>query len=96
MNNIYYSKDSSFKFLKTNDESVFAYAISNQDSIIAVIGNMNFTGGINAKVKLPKISPQNAVIPMTMINIPKIEKGEITTDLMPGEIQVMMFNKNLK
>ncbi len=96
VNNIYYSKDSSFKFLKTNDESVFAYAISNQDSIIAVIGNMNFTGGINAKVKLPKISPQNAVIPMTMINIPKIEKGEITTDLMPGEIQVMMFNKNLK
>ncbi len=95
VNNIYNSQNSSFKFLKTSDEKVFAYTISNEDTIIAVIGNMNFSSEIKVKVKLPKIKPEDSVMPMTMINVPEIGKGEITTNLQPGEIQVLMFSKNL-
>ena len=82
-----------FKFLKTSSPSVFAYAISNKSQTVIVIGNLNFRAPDKVKVKVPKIKQEDSAIPVTLINAPVVGKGKITTELAPGEIQVLIFDK---
>ena len=84
-------KRGKFKFLKTTATSAFAYTISDTQTTIIVIGNLDFIDSVTTKTSVPKLQPNNTVHPMTLINAPTIEKGKITSNLDPGEIQVLIF-----
>ncbi len=86
-------KDGVFKFLKTTSSSVFSYAISDKTQTMIVIGNMNFMAAGTVKVSVPKLTKDDSVIPITLINTPVLGKGSISTELSPGEIQVLLFDK---
>lgn len=86
-------KDGSFKFLKTNSPSVFAYASYNNKQTVLTIGNLNFKNGANnVDISVPSITPSTSIMPVTLKNIPKLEKSRITTDLGAGEIQVFVLD----
>ena len=86
-------KDGNFKFLKTTSKSVFAYALYNSNQTILVIGNLDYRSSVNVKVSVPKMTESTSVIPLTLVNIPKLGRGKITTDLAAGEIQVIYIDK---
>ena len=78
--------------LKTNSQSIFAYALSYDGKSVLVIGNLNFRDYVNAEVKVPKLKESNMVIPVKIRSIPIIGKGKITEKILPGEIQVLIVN----
>lgn len=78
--------------LKSSSPEVFAYARSLPTSSIIVIGNLNFTKMQNVTINVPKINSDVLLVPLKMINIPKITNGKIKTGLAPGEIQILYFN----
>lgn len=90
-NNIY--KTGNFRFLKTNCDKVFAYAISDYHQTIIVIGNIDFNSEIISKVSVPYLKKGESALPLIMQNIPVIDNGKISSNLNPGEIQVMIFNE---
>lgn len=77
--------------LRTSSPSVFAYARSLNSVSIIVFGNLDFKKTQNAVVNVPKLTSEMFSVPVKISNIPKISKGKITTDLAPGEIQVLYF-----
>lgn len=92
----YYMEDlSTMKFvpLKSNLKNVFAYARSNGDFSIVVIGNLDFSNPAKAVVKVKGLSSKNKYINLRLTrNIkPEIQSGKIGTELNPGDIQVLMF-----
>lgn len=82
----------SFVPLKTTSEYVFAYARSYDKKSVIVIGNLDFKKTHNVKVSVPKITNELSSIPIKVLNIPKISNGKITTDLAPGDVQVLFFD----
>lgn len=87
-------KSGKLKFLKTSSPSVFAYAVSCPSQTVIVIGNLNFRSSLSKiKVSVPKITGDTTVIPLIMANPPLFAKGKITTDLNPGEVQVLILDK---
>ena len=92
----YYAEDlSTMKFipLKTNLKNIFAYARSNGDFSVIVIGNLDFTNPAKAVVKVRGLSSKNKYINLRLTkNIkPELQSGKIVTELNPGDIQVLMF-----
>lgn len=77
--------------LRTSSSSIFAYARSFNGSSIIVFGNLDFKKLLNATIYVPKLSNEQASIPIKITSIPVISKGKINTDLAPGEVQVIYF-----
>ena len=87
-------KSGSFKFLKTSSPSVFAYALSDKNQTLLVIGNLNFRSSVaDVKISVPKLTQQVSVYPLSMESIPLLGKGKITTDLVAGEPLVLVLDK---
>lgn len=79
--------------LRTTVSSVFAYARSFNENSIIVIGNLDFKKTQKVTVNVPKLNSDILSVPIkTSLNIPKIYRNRICTDLAPGEVQVMLFN----
>ena len=91
----YIDELSTMKFipLKTSDKQVFAYARSNGSFSVIVIGNLDFKNNVKTIVKVGKLNSKNKYIDLRLNrNIsPKIKNGRIYTELIPGDIQVLMF-----
>ena len=85
----------SFVPLRTSRNSVFAYSRNNDKISIVVYGNLDFRNSQeNVSIKVPKINTKMISVPIKLLSIPKVSNGEITTNLAPGEVQVLMFNKS--
>lgn len=82
----------SFVPLKTSSEYVFAYARSYNKNTLIVIGNLDFKKSHNVKVSIPKLTTELSSVPIRVLNVPKISNGKITTDLTPGDVQVLVFD----
>lgn len=82
-----------FTPLRTSSESVFAYVRALDKKSIVVIGNLDFKKTQTVKIYVPKLTTKMASIPIKISNIPILTKGKITTELNPGEIQVIYFNE---
>ena len=86
-----------FTQLKTNDDKVFAYMISekkkNPERII-VLGNLDFKNKKdNICVKLPKLHKWDMVELIQGDGSLKIHRRKLSTELTPGEIEVAkIFN----
>lgn len=78
--------------LRTNNPSVFAYAVSDTKESFIVIGNMNFTSDSEAVVRIPGFKGNEDVIVIKTISTPVSSKGKMTVRLEPGEIQVLVLN----
>lgn len=78
--------------LRTSASSVFAYARSYSGKSVIVIGNLDFKKKQNVIVHVPKVSNELSSMPIKIYSVPKILKGKISTELAPGEIQVLLFN----
>lgn len=79
--------------LKTTSASVFAYARSNKEASFVVVGNLDFKKSQNVKVYIPKFGPDMLTAPITKNSIPKVSTGKLETNLNPGEVMVLYFNK---
>lgn len=79
--------------LRTSSSSVFGYVRSYKGVSVVVIGNLDFKKMQKATVLISKVSPEVLPVPIKITSIPKVFKGKIVTDLLPGEIQVLYFNK---
>jgi len=87
-------RDGKFKFLKTNNPSVFAYISYNKSQSVLVIGNMNFRSSIeDVTVSVPGLVKSAPVIPINLENLPLIGKGKVNTSLNAGEVQVLILDK---
>lgn len=80
-----------FISLRTSSSSVFAYERNLDDETLIVFGNLDFKRTLKANVYSTKINPAKMSVPVKLSNIPKLSKGKISTDLDPGEIQVIYF-----
>ena len=78
--------------LKTNNPSVFAFAVSDTKESFIVIGNMNFNSDNEADVRIPKFKGNEDVIIIKTTTIPTAGKGKMTVRLEPGEIQVLVLS----
>lgn len=85
-------KNGEFRFLSSASSNVFAYAITNSDNTVIVIGNLDFKSGVDSKVSVPKLKADAPVMPMNYNSIPEIKNGKIESRLEPGEIQVLIFD----
>lgn len=86
-------RDGEFKFVNTNNPSVFAYVTYNKSQTVLVIGNMNFRSSVDeVRVSVPKITQAVSVIPVSIRNIPLIGKNKVTTSLAAGEVQVLILD----
>jgi len=78
--------------LRTSSPSVFSYARCFNKTSVIVIGNMDFKKTQNVSVRVPKMSNDLTSVPVKILSIPKLFKGKIVTSLLPGEVQVILFN----
>lgn len=86
-----------FNPLKTNSPSIFAYEMSYEKQSLVVIGNLDFKKTQNAIVKVPKITKESNSIPIKITKLsPIIENGHVSTELPPGEVQVLYINNEIK
>ena len=89
----YMDELSSMKFipLKTSSKSVFAYARSNKDFTIVVIGNLDFKIGQKVTVKLHGVNQKTKYIDLRLNRhiSPIFQQGKIMTELNAGDIQVL-------
>ena len=76
--------------LKTNFESVFAYAISDNltNNSVFVIGNFDLDNIFNVEIEVPKINSKFAVNTIKSITVPQIKRNKIYTVIGPYDIQV--------
>jgi len=81
-----------FHILKTNNPSIFAYAVSYNRNVLVVFGNINKNGYAKGEVKLKKINPDMIIMPIRITGAPIIGKNKITVDLSANEIQLLMIN----
>lgn len=81
-----------YKQLRTNNPSIFAYAVSGNKSTVIVIGNINFRSTEQGQVYVPRFRQELDVVPIVMETSPVTEKGKIKVDMMAGEIQVMQID----
>lgn len=77
--------------LRTSDDSLFAYSISNNKQTIVVIGNLNFRSNIEATVYVPKFSKQNMVVPIKLGGIPVADKGMFNVKINAGDTIVLLI-----
>lgn len=85
-------KSAKFIPLKTNNPSIFSYAVSSYNTTVLVTGNLNFKNSATGDVRLPKFEESMDVISIKLMSVPKSAKGKMTVNLNPGEIQVFVIN----
>jgi len=85
--------DGNFVPLRTTSSSVFAYSRSVDEVSVVVIGNLDFKKSQTVTVHVPKVNTDTLAVPIKILSVPKVLKGKIVTDLLPGETQVIYFNK---
>lgn len=81
-----------YHILKTNNQDIFAYAVSYNRDTLVVIGNLNRTNFAKGDVKIKKINQDMIIIPVKITGSPIIEKNKIAVDLKASEIQMLMIN----
>ena len=85
-----------FSQFKTKDEKIFAYMISEQEKNperIIVLGNLDFKNTKhNVRIKIPKLSKSDRVDIVHGDGSLKIHKRILTTELTPGEIEVVKIS----
>lgn len=81
-----------FEFLKTNDEAVFAYSITNFDRELIVVGSLNEKENKEVELKSKYLKKDYLFSLINSKSKPKIEKDIIKTTLSPLEIQVYMIS----
>lgn len=85
----------SFIPLKTSSSYVFAYSRNyNQESIV-VVGNLDYKKAHNIVVRLCGINKNSLPLPVKINSIPIITDNKISTNLEPGEVQIIWF-KSMK
>lgn len=77
--------------LKASSKSVFAYARSNKDITIVIIGNLDFKTGQKVTVKLHGINKRTKYINLRLNRriSPTFQQGKIMTEVNAGDIQVL-------
>ena len=91
----YFSKQlnaGTFNFVKTTHPDMFAYVISYNRTAILVIGNINFNSHAKGDVKLPKFTEEHISVPVRIMEPPIASKGQLSTTLAPGEIQILIIS----
>ena len=83
----------SCEFLKTNNNSVFAFKKDLGREFIVVIGNLDYTNAQSATVKVPKMKKDDFVMPFKMQEAPIAKNGAFEISLKPFEIQVLAVKK---
>lgn len=78
--------------LRTSEPSVFAYTFAYNGKSLIVIGNLDFRKQIDAFVSVPKLTPNNIILPIKIENIPVTKNKGIETALNPGDIQVLLLD----
>ena len=70
---------------------MFAYARSNKDTIIVVVGNLDFKIGQKVTVKLHGVNQKTKYIDLRLNRhiSPNFQQGKFTTELNAGDIQVL-------
>lgn len=85
-----------FSQIKTNDEKIFAYMITEKSKYparIIVLGNLDFKNTKNnIKVKIPKLSKNSQIEFVQGDGSLKIHRNKLYTSLTPGEIEVVKIN----
>ena len=81
-------------FLKTGNEKVFAYIITYKYSSILVILNKDFVYNNSAAVAVKNLKESDIIVPLAFRTTPRVVKGKINLDLMPGEITVFMISRS--
>lgn len=92
---LYYSRLISLgKFipLRTSNPSVFAYAISYDGKSLIVAGNLNFRENADTLVYVSRLSKENMVLPIKILEPPITQNGSLNFKLQPGETQVLLTN----
>ena len=78
--------------LKTNKDSIFAYAINYNNSAVVVFGNLDFDNSVLADIKLPKINKNTKFKCIKCTGEqPIFKRGKISTNFCPGAIYVLQF-----
>ena len=79
--------------LRSSEKEVFAYARSNGNFTIVVIGNLNKNNKMNTTVRVRGLSDKDKYINLRLNKdiTPKINSGKIITELDKGDIQVLLF-----
>jgi len=80
-----------FVILKTNSPSIFAYSRNYDDESVLVFGNLDFKRTQQAVINVPKIKDSAYSIPIKINNIPVLLNGKVSTQLDPGEVQVIYY-----
>lgn len=84
-----------FTPLKTNNPNVFGFKKQSGEESLVVIGNLSYTDTQKAKVKVPKLSKDDFVMPFKMLEPPIAGNGSLSVLLRPYEIQVFLTKKTL-
>lgn len=85
--------DGELEFLQTNNKNVFAYTITQNTKSIIVIINKNLVYTTEANVKIKGLKEQDLIIPFVFNNAPQIIKDTIKAELLPGDINIFLFEK---
>ena len=81
-----------FKLIKTGNEKVFGYSITNKDRELIVLGNLDENNNQNANVKSKYMKRDYLFYVANAINSPLYENAQIKANLEPLELQVYLIN----
>lgn len=81
------------EFLKTNNNSVFAFKKEIGSEFVIVIGNLDYINSQDATVKVPKMKKDDFAMPFKMQEAPIAKNGAFEVSLKPFEIQVLAIKK---
>jgi len=78
--------------LKTNHDSVFAYAISDKITkyTVFVVGNFDLENIYNVEISVPNINHKYSVNTVKSIAVPQVKRNRICTVIAPADIQVFL------
>lgn len=82
-----------FKILKTDNEKVFAYSISDNSEEIVITGSLDEKEIQKAQIKPALIKLEHLFFQYTGLSHPDISKEYVNINLTPLEIQVYVFKK---
>ncbi len=81
-----------FSLLKTGNNSVFAYSITDKDRELIVIGSLNEKENVKASVKSKYLEKENLFSIVNTKKYPQFNQDNIEVELEPLEVQVYLIN----
>ncbi len=82
-----------FKILKTNNDNVFGYSITNDKQELIVIGNLDEKDNQKIQIKPQSLKYQYLLSQFQGSSHPKIDKETVNASLAPLEVNVWVFDK---